>query len=608
MRAGRHAGEVVTLGLASLAAVLGPLFAGWFAGASHPNAIGGLVPWNDAAGYYNCAVAVLDGGTLNAFCERRPAYPLYLAGLLALAGGELQRALVLQALFTAGAVWVAAAMARASWGLAAGLAAAAIMAAFAATIATTTLTENLGLVLGAAGIALFASGAASRSAPYLAGGAFILAVAINARAGAFLALPLLVAWPFLAPGLPRGAQRRAALAIAVGAIAGFVPGILLAAIFGGGAGAPHANFSYTLYGLVSGGERWTHAVRVLTPDDGGALTPATIYAAAWELFLQQPHLLARGLLQGLLEHVQRLLAYVPWAPARVAAAACWLWGVACLLRHGKSGMERAFLLLVLGVLASAPVLAIEGDPRVFAATIALDAVVVSYGLARMVRTIGDRPRRPLLLLPATILAAAPAAMPGDARAWGVAVVAAAVVALVASRPDGGPAPGPVPPHPVPGGGAAGLALVVLAIIVVIPVAARMPLQPAADGPRAAAVCAGGERTVIARPGRDSVVLRIVGQDGEASVWPVAVTERRFREGLSPLTARYEELLRLKAGTVYMLAHDLGRPPEASVRVVPLLGNGATMPTDGRRYAFCVGPDPASGLEGVDTVRSITPLD
>lgn len=600
--------EALALAAVSLAAVLGPLFAGWLAGASHPNAIGGLVPWNDAAGYYNCAVAVLDGGTLNAFCERRPAYALYLAGLLALAGGELQRALVLQALFTAGAVWIVAAAARMLWGLAAGLASAAIMAAFTATIATTTLTENLGLVLGAAGIVLFTSGAVSRSVPYLAGGAFILAVAINARAGAFFALPLLVAWPFLAPGLARGAQWRAALAIATGTIAGFVPGILLATIFGGGAGAPHANFSYTLYGLVSGGERWIHAVRVLTPDDGGTPTPAAIYAAAWELFLQQPHLLARGLLQGLLEHVQRLLAYVPWAPARVAAAACWLWGVACLLRHGKSGMERALLLLVLGVLASAPVLAIEGDPRVFAATIALDAVIASYGLARMTRTIGDRPWRPLPLLPAAILAAAPVAMPGDARAWGVAVVAAAVVAFVASRSADGPVPKPVPSYPLPGGGAAGLALVVLAVILVIPVAARMSLQPAVDSPRAAAACAGGERTVIARPGRDSLVLRIVGQDGEASVWPVAVTERRFREGLSPLTARYEELLRLKAGTAYMLAHDLGRPPEAPARLVPLLGDGATLPADGRRYAFCVGPDPQPRLEGVDAIRSIVPLD
>ncbi|MEK9832989.1 MAG: hypothetical protein VW453_10385, partial [Rhodospirillaceae bacterium] len=74
-----------------------PLFGYWFAARTHPNAIAGVLPWSDAAGYYGCALSVLDGEGLHAFCQRRPAYSLYLAGLMRVAGGELQLALLLQA-------------------------------------------------------------------------------------------------------------------------------------------------------------------------------------------------------------------------------------------------------------------------------------------------------------------------------------------------------------------------------------------------------------------------------------------------------------------------------------------------------------------------------
>jgi hypothetical protein len=45
----------------SVGAVLLPLLDYWFSGRTHPNAIGGLLPWNDAAGYYGCALSLLDG-------------------------------------------------------------------------------------------------------------------------------------------------------------------------------------------------------------------------------------------------------------------------------------------------------------------------------------------------------------------------------------------------------------------------------------------------------------------------------------------------------------------------------------------------------------------
>ena len=75
--------------LACLAGVLLPLFGFWLAGRTHSNAIAGLLPWNDAAGYYGRALQILDGEGVSPFCEGRPIYLLYLAGLIRFGGGGL---------------------------------------------------------------------------------------------------------------------------------------------------------------------------------------------------------------------------------------------------------------------------------------------------------------------------------------------------------------------------------------------------------------------------------------------------------------------------------------------------------------------------------------
>lgn len=601
----RRTGESLTLGLASLGAVLVPLFVIWFLGLSHPNAIGGLLPWNDAAGYFGCAVAVLDHDTLTEFCERRPAYSLYLAGLLTLAGNELQCALLLQALVTAGGLWVVAAAVRPRWGLAASLLSIGVVAAFAASNVTTTLTENLGLVLGAAGIVLFLASAQDRSPLRLASGAFILALALNARAGAFFVLPALAAWPFLAGALPISKRWWLSLLILLAALAGSLPGYLLAQIYGAGTGQMHSNFSYTLYGLVAGGERWTFAVNTLTPQ-GGTLTTDAVYQAAWDLFIRQPHLLARGLFQGWLEYLQRLHLYIGWAPARVAVAACWLWGLASLARSSRTDVERALLVMMAGVMVSAPILSIEGDIRVFAATIALDGIVAAYGLSRLAKAIGRQRGYLPPLVPVLLLAAAPVLAPGDLRAWGGAIVVAAVAAIILQRPAANDAITSERPHA--GGVLAAwvLAGLVMAIAGIVPAAARMLdgfTLPDRDANASVPACADTERSIVARLGRDSPVLRLVAREDATTIWPIAIAAEDFRAELSPLTYRHEDLRSLTAGIAIVMARDLAAENRSLRRFEILLGDAATIPVDGRPYRLCVTAGPDSRLPDARAIRS-----
>ncbi len=63
------------LGTFSCLLMVTSLVSYWVIGRSHPNAIGGLIPWNDAAGYYSCAISLLEGGGGSDFCARRLINP-----------------------------------------------------------------------------------------------------------------------------------------------------------------------------------------------------------------------------------------------------------------------------------------------------------------------------------------------------------------------------------------------------------------------------------------------------------------------------------------------------------------------------------------------------
>ena len=93
---------------------------------------------------------------------------------------------------------------------------------------------------GVVAIALVLAGAAAHDRVRLAAGVFALAVALNARAGAFIVLPLLALWPFMAGDVARAGRWRLAALIVVAGAAGFVPGIIASAALSGTAGASHS--------------------------------------------------------------------------------------------------------------------------------------------------------------------------------------------------------------------------------------------------------------------------------------------------------------------------------------------------------------------------------
>ncbi|MDE0779349.1 MAG: hypothetical protein OSB67_01230 [Alphaproteobacteria bacterium] len=559
----------------SVGAVLLPLLDYWFSGRTHPNAIGGLLPWNDAAGYYGCALSLLDGEGLSAFCQRRPAYSLYLAGLLRLAGSELQLALLLQGLMNAGAIFAVAVATARRWGTGPSIIAILILAAFAATMSIATLTENIGFVLGACGLVLFVIGAEKRSVAFLIMGAFILTFALNARAGAFLVIPLLVLWPFFSKTQTQGERWRFGILILVASAAGFVPGSVIVKLLGGIPSEAHSNLSYTLYGLVAGGERWIYALEKLP----GA-SAEEIYRASWAIFRENPLLLIAGLFQGFLEYLQRLLTYIPWIPARIVLAACWLWGLGALVYRRRGDGELVLLLVMLGVVLSSPILSIDGGNRVYAATIAVDGFVVALGLASLMAGRAMLWGGVVVLL----LVLSEVILPGDLRGWGGAMVIAGLVAVIGQRKPGKPRQAAIPWER----SERVIVLSVLLVAVILLSAAPFWTKSGLPENRAratASFCAGGDH-VVARLGRNSPVLRIVDA-GKAEMWPVAASVESFRSNLHPLTHLYEELRSLQSGQAIVFAHNQATLSVDTGRNSFLVGDAALIPLDGGTYVLCV---------------------
>ncbi|MFO0602604.1 MAG: hypothetical protein U0324_05480 [Polyangiales bacterium] len=422
---GRPARGVVPLWTLPVACALMavPVFAAWGEARTHGTFIGGLLPYSDAGDYVLGALGLLDDGRLDVWNSRRPLNGVLLAVRLALAGGDLRGALALQVALLGSALWLAARAVARDLGLASGLAWFGAASLFGAVFVPATLSESLGVTVGSLALALLWRAATSRAPWHLAAGFAALSVALNARSGPFLVLPALLLWAARLRDDParRWSPRSLGAALA-GVAAGFAFNGLVFRLHHGIRGAAQANFSYTLYGLARGGLGWEQ-VFVDHPElramAEGPRAEA-VYRHAFAVLRAHPW----GLVVGLFRNVEQLVRawttsatgglaaghpVLQWALALAAVA-----GVAAVLRGAAKRSPGAahtglVALGAAGAFASAPVIYMDGDERVFAAAVPLvmaGAVYVAAALTQQRASEGeprDDARAPAALLGALAL-------------------------------------------------------------------------------------------------------------------------------------------------------------------------------------------------------------
>jgi len=286
----------ITLTLAIFALALAGL---WATGQTQPSIFNGIVPLADAGDYYSDALSLISGQDFSAFSARRPLFPGLLSAILSVTSYNLMSALGIFTLITAVACYIAAREIQRNFGAEAAVFVLIILFLFYRHHSGSVMSENLGVPLGALGFALLWRGTADKKPVIVWAGLFVTTLALNARAGAFFMLPILLlwgGWMFKSEG--QKFSWRFFIIGSVAVVSAFVVNLVMVRLLATPSGVPFSNFSYSLYGLASGGKSW-HYVLEIHPELDPLQEPYVsqeIYRMAFELIKDDPLLLVKGAL------------------------------------------------------------------------------------------------------------------------------------------------------------------------------------------------------------------------------------------------------------------------------------------------------------------------
>lgn len=252
--------------------------------------ISGFFPVRDANDYYQSAQALIYGMKLSGTSTFRPIYPAFLATIMWVTNGNLKFVLILLVLANAVAVfWATLEVNRI------------IKNSFFSAIflilgyiyfrrfSGTLLTENLGFLMGNLALFFLLRGASTKNIKYAFWGLFLLTNGLNARAGAFIILPILGAWIAISFHNNQSLWKKLFTAMAV-IIVSMAGNWLLGKLLNPPTSAVFANYSYTLYGLASGNKGWE---QVLV--DHPNVPENEIYALAFDKIRNNPILFMQGI-------------------------------------------------------------------------------------------------------------------------------------------------------------------------------------------------------------------------------------------------------------------------------------------------------------------------
>jgi hypothetical protein len=371
-----------------------PLSGLWNSGISEfPTIVGGLFPTADGVNYYQDARRILEGGKFGEISSGRPLFTAVLGTLLGLTHQNLQVTLAILAAIATLSCFLLSREVQRTHGTAAGLVTLAVMYLFYRRFAGAAWTESLGLPLGAIGFALLWRGVDQRRSRLFLFGTLLIALALNARAGSFFVLPALIFW---GGWFFRGESRYSLRFLGWGAgtlLLGFLLNYLVLIIVGSPEAA-FSNYAYTFYANVVGSKNWQQ-VRFDYPEvlelDGSDLS-SQIYQLAFERLRANPLILVRTSLEAIAAFLSptsqgsfsfvysfggsqtQFTAYVLYLLSLVGLFRCFRqW------RNPHSSMVLAFCL---GMLVSLPMVPpwVGSAGRIYAATVAISAVLVALGL------------------------------------------------------------------------------------------------------------------------------------------------------------------------------------------------------------------------------------
>ena len=388
--------QILSLGLITLLFVLS-LTGLWSSGQSEVYVLNGLIPWNDASHYFTDALRVLAGSSMEAFSTRRPLAPLFFSLLLFFSAGNIQVVQVALALLNALGCFIAGKEIQRQFNSAAAAVFVMILFLFSRRFTGMLMTENLGMPLGCLGFALLWQGARQDKFWPVVVGIVSITLALNARAGAFFVIPLILigaSWIYCRRF--RHIPKNIILILAL--CSGFLINWMAFVLVSPPGAMLFSNFADTLYGAVVGGKGWEQVsldypqIEKL-PEDQRA---SAIYSLAWDHFKQQPQLLITGSFNswkeflslsensvfGFINGERKNEVKLSNLAGSLALYLFSLLGLYFLLKNWNKPFSILALLAWIGVLCSVPFVPPQDATRmrVYAATIPLITLLPALGI------------------------------------------------------------------------------------------------------------------------------------------------------------------------------------------------------------------------------------
>lgn len=539
----------------------------WGGGKPLVFALGGFFPLTDGAMWWTCGLQLAALGNVpgpfgwvtfdsSGYCTNRPSHTGLLATLQILAGFDPHVLLLLLALIIGLSMAYLAVQVTRTFGALAGVVSYVLILAYASEHALSMfVSESTGLFLGALGMALLVRFIRTDAWPDAWFGIATLSIGLFTRAGALLALALLLLWVIWQAKPLLGRDRYWFALKGVGCIlAGFLLQRILLAMSGDPSGGHLSNFSFFLYGLATGSRDWREALvtyGVETPWPVEAMN--MIMPLAISKVLAQPGTFFASLAAAERDYLATLFRVPflqPFEYWLMVPLALGLVRIAISMR--RRGFQ-ALCLVALGEALSAPLIYDADGLRVFATTFPVRCVLVSIGVSMLYRMLAAILRRQSMT---QVLAAAIANPRGPTSVSGARSRLAA---------------------PVFGG------IVLAALFAATPLAHPFRLKPVPVGN---ASCPDAARPVVLIANRASTSLFISGdssEHGRSGRISVASLDREIRDAWFR-----EDFERLPHNTLLMRTID--RNPENFGREISILWMNAD-PTvrHGDVLRFCLLP-------------------
>jgi hypothetical protein len=388
-RLGELVGMVATLSLFAM-----PLAGLWASGGTQSTVLNGLIPLFDAESYYSDALRLMNGNDFSIFSARRPLFGSLLAVALTLTGRNFMAALAVLTFLTGLACYFTAREIQRTHRAELAVFALMVVFLFYRAHSGISMSENLGVMLGTLGFGLLWRGASARSLFYIWVGLLAVTLALNARAGTFFMLPLLILWAGWLLKEGKWISWKALFISVSAVVLGFALNLALTRLVAAPSGVPFANFSYTLYGLASGGKSWAYVFEA-HPELKQIQEPQQsklIYQMAFDLVRKNPLQTFQGALfnwKMLFSNTwYNIYAYVGGENWNVNLAARWAMYILCLfgifawVRNRADPIHSLILVASFGIFISVPFLPPTDAYRMrpYAASIFVFAALPALGL------------------------------------------------------------------------------------------------------------------------------------------------------------------------------------------------------------------------------------